>query len=200
MGDFFAIQTQTGWGRVLGTFADWCGAQAGWLTLDAGCGPGLLPAILHRRGCHAFGIDLDSAMLRPERLHTNLAQADVHRPPFPPGTFQLVTLSNVLFLLADPLPALQAMTRLTRPDGQVCLLNPSEKLSLDSATALAEQRGLEGVGRDSLLNWAQRAVTHQRWSEAELAVLFAAAGLTLVETTVKMGPGLARFGRGLRRA
>ncbi len=200
MGDFFAIQTQTGWGRVLQSFADWCGAQAGWSTLDAGCGPGLLPAILHRRGCQAFGIDLDSAMLHPERLHPNLAQADIHRPPFPPGSFHLVTLSNVLFLLADPLPALQALAHLTRPDGQVCLLNPSEKLSLEAASALAEQHSLEGVSRESLINWAQRAETHQRWSEVELAALYASAGLVLVETTLKMGPGLAQFGRGLKKA
>lgn len=200
MGDFVAIQTQTGWGRVLASFADWCGAQTGWSTMDAGCGPGLLPAILHRRGCRAVGIDLDATMLHPTRLHPDLAQADVYRPPFPPGNFHLVTASNLLFLLSDPIPALQALARLTRKEGQVCLLNPSENLSLVSATYLAEERGLVGVARDSLLNWAQRAESHRRWSENELVDLYASAGLTLVETTLKMGPGLAQFGRGIKKA
>lgn len=199
MGDFHAIQTQTGWGRVLGVFADWCAPQSGWLSLDAGCGPGLLPAILHRQGCHAYGIDLDSAVLHSEPLHPDLAQADVLFPPFPASTFHLVTASNMLFLLADHLPALQALARLIRPDGQVCLLNPSEKLSVASATALADQRGLEGLARDSLIDWARRAEANRRWSEAELAALFAAAGLRTVETTLKVGPGLALFGRAVKR-
>jgi SAM-dependent methyltransferase len=198
MGDFLAIQTQTGWGRVLELFADWCAAQPGWLTLDAGCGPGLLPALLRREGCRAYGIDLDPAALRPGRLHPELAQADALLPPFPPETFHLVTASNLLFLLAEPLPVLRSLASLVRPEGQVCLLNPSEKLSVAAASALAEQRGLEGLARDSLLNWAARAETNQRWSQAGLEDLFAEAGLTMLEATLKVGPGLAQFGRGVK--
>ena len=83
-----------------------------------------------------------------------------------------------------------------RLDGQICLLNPSENLSVAMAESLIKERGLQGVARDSLLGWAQRAEAHHRWTEKELNNLFAAAGLSLVDTEVKIGPGLARFARG----
>jgi len=196
--DFLAIQTQTGWGRVLGEFATWCLAQAGWTVLDVGCGPGLLPALFQRQGCRAFGIDLDLSMLDSNRLHPDLAQADASFAPFPSGTLHLVTASNLLFLLPDPLPALKEISRILRVDGQVCLLNPSENLSVATATNLVEQRGLDGLASESLINWAQRAEKNHRWTASELARLYSSAGLMLTETALRVGPGLTRFGRGVK--
>jgi len=194
---FLEIQTQTGWGGVLRGFAEWCQPQAGWLTLDVGCGPGLLPALLADYGCRAFGADLDAAALA-QPLHPTLVQAQVVGLPFPEGVFHLVTASNLLFFLPDPGQAMREMRRLVRADGWVVLLNPSEYMSVAAATALADQRGLAGLDRDSLLGWARLTEAHQRWGEEELAALFAAAGMSLQQTTLKVGPGLARFARGRR--
>ena len=83
---FMEIQTQTGWGHVLQGFAAWCRPQPGWLTLDVGCGPGLLPALLARRGCRAFGVDMDKASLA-QCLYAALAQADAEWLPFPAESF-----------------------------------------------------------------------------------------------------------------
>ena len=192
-----AIQTQTGWGRALQGFADWCRPQAGWLTLDVGCGPGLLPALFAERGCQAFGIDLDKDSLE-QRLYTPLAQAEANRLPFPAGSFHLVTASNLLFFHPQPGMALREMRRLVRLDGWVALLNPSERMSVSVATDFADQRGLAGLDRDSLIGWAARAEAHQRWDEAGLVALFASAGLSLQESALKFGPGLARLVRGRR--
>jgi len=192
---FLEIQTRTGWERALQGFADWCQPQAGWLTLDVGCGPGLLPALFADRGCQAFGVDLDADCLA-HRLHPSLAQAKADQLPFPTGSFHLVTASNLLFFLSDPAPAMREMARLVRADGWMALLNPSERMSVAAATMLADQRGLVGLDRDSLVSWAARAEAHQRWDEAELAGLFAATGLVLHESALKVGPGLARFARG----
>jgi SAM-dependent methyltransferase len=194
---FLEIQTQTGWGRALQSFAGWCQPQKGWLTLDVGCGPGLLPALLASQGCRAFGVDLDAAALR-QPLHFALAQAQANDLPFRDGIFDLVTASNLLFFLPDPGQALCEMGRLARAGGWVALLNPSERMSLAAAGALADQRGLAGLDRDSLLGWARRAEAIRRWDEEETAALFAAAGLSLQETVLKLGPGLARFARGRR--
>ncbi len=142
-----------------------------------------------------MGIDLEWQTLSA-RLHPGLAQAQASRLPFPARCFHLVTASNLLFLLDDPLQSLSEMARLLRQDGQVAVLNPSEQMSIAAATALAEQRGLHGLDRQSLLDWAARAEAHYRWNAADLTTLFARAGLCLVETTLKMGPGLARFARG----
>jgi len=192
---FLAIQTQTGWGRSLQGFADWCRPQAGWLTLDVGCGPGLLPSLLAARGCQAFGVDIDGPSLA-QRLSANLAQAAAERLPFPTGSLHLVTASNLLFFLPEPAAALLEMRRIICHDGWVALLNPSERMSVALATEFADQRGLVGLDRDSLIGWAARAEAHRRWDDADLAALFASAGLVLQESALKFGPGLARFARG----
>lgn len=194
---FLEIQTQTGWGRALQGFAAWCQPEPGWLTLDVGCGPGLLPALLAAHGCQALGVDLDAASLA-HRLHPALAQAQADHLPFPDGFFNLVTASNLLFFLPNPGQTLCEMARLLRADGWVALLNPSERMSIAAATALAQQRGLTGLDRDSLINWAALAEAHRRWGETELSELFAAAGLVVQETALRLGPGLARFVRGTR--
>lgn len=198
--DFFSIQTQTGWRGVLERFVEWCKPQSDWLTLDVGCGPGLLPGLLSQRGCRAFGIDLDYSLLRQHWSGQPLTQADARRLPYAAKTFHLITASNLLFFLPEPIEALREMGRIARPGAQICLLNPSEKLSLASAKMLAEERNLQGVARASLIEWARRAETHRRWSEAELEKLYATAGLELVETALKIGPGLARFARGIKPA
>jgi SAM-dependent methyltransferase len=118
--------------------------------------------------------------------------------PFPAGLFHLVTATNLLFFLPDPEAALREMRRLVRPDGWVALLNPSERMSLSLATGFADQRGLLDLDRTSLLDWATRAEAHCRWDEAALAALFTEAGLSLQESALKFGPGLARLARGRR--
>jgi hypothetical protein len=102
----------------------------------------------------------------------------------------------LLFLLTSPLEALEEMVRLLAPDGQVAVLNPSEQMSVQAVQALVEARGLQGVARDSLLNWAERAEAHARWDEQDLRALFSAAGLQLADTCLRLGPGLARFAKG----
>lgn len=189
------IQTQTAWGRTLAGFAAWCLTPSPGVApraLDVGCGPGLLPALLAERGCRAVGADLDGELLA-HRLHPALACADALRLPFPSGAFDLLTASNVLFLLPDPPAALAEMRRVLRPGGTLALLNPSERMSVAAAAALAAERGLAGLERQSLLGWAARAESHARWDEAETRRLLESAGLTLTASTLKIGPGLARW-------
>jgi len=191
LSSWLEIQTRTGWGQTLRRFAAWCSPQPGWCTLDVGCGPGLLPALFAEQGCRAFGIDL----LLETPLSPHLAQADVYFLPFASGTFHLVTASNLLFLLESPLLALHELRRVLRSAGQLCLLNPSEQMSREAALALVEERGLSGLERESLLEWAQRAEAGPRWDEPALKRLLREAGLQLVETTLRIGPGLARLCR-----
>ena len=194
---FLELQTQTGWGRVLVRFLDWIDPQTDWLTLDMGCGPGLMPALLSQRGCCSFGVDLDLEMFQPAPLHPQVASADIFNLPFPTETFDLITASNLLFLFPDPQMALREMARLLSPKGQIATLNPTEQLTVTAATELADARGLSGLARETLLNWASRTETHFYWTEAETAQLFIAAGLELTETRTAMGPGFARFARAL---
>jgi ubiquinone/menaquinone biosynthesis C-methylase UbiE len=196
--DFLLIQTQTGWGKVLINFAAFCQPQAGWRVLDVGCGPGLLPALFAQHGCHAWGVDIDTQMLAQPRLHPLLTQADAMHLPFAGQFFDLVTASNLLFLLPDSLSALREMARVTRPGGLLAAINPSEHMSLTAATNLAEQRNLSGLARQSLLNYASRAENHPRWTEQQMHDQLRAANVNLLKTSLVMGNGLARFSSGVK--
>jgi SAM-dependent methyltransferase len=192
---FYQIQTQTGWGRTLRTAADWCLPQPGWVTLDLGCGPGFLPALLADQGCRAFGIDIAPAAFKDGRLHPHLARADAGFTPFRSRSFHLLTAVNLLFLLPDPGPVLHEMRRLVHPGGQIVVLNPSERLSLASAEALADRRDLVGAARQTFLNWGRLAEAHHRWTEQDLISIFSSSGFRVVEFKSIIGDGLARLVR-----
>ena len=193
---FVELQTQTGWGRTLQGFAEWCSPEDGWLTLDVGCGPGLLPALFAGLGCKAIGVDLDLSMLRPSALHKLVTVGDVYRLPFPSRSFDLVTASNLLFLLPEPIQALVEMKRILQPGGCLALLNPSEHLNTRAAEAFTRERGMDGLGRDTLINWARRAEEHHRWTENETVELFSSIGLSFNRSVLKVGPGFGRFSLG----
>lgn len=198
--DFLEIQTQTAWGKTLQDFCGWCAPEPGNQVLDVGCGPGLLPALFASRDrVTAFGADSDLHLLIAAPVPVPLAGASVYTLPFPDSAFDMLTATNVLFLLGDPLRALCEMSRLLKPGGQLCLLNPSEALTVESATQLADARGLTGKNRESLLGWAQRAEKHVRWSEAQTRDLNKKAGLTLTETAFRVGPGFGLFSRSVKK-
>jgi ubiquinone/menaquinone biosynthesis C-methylase UbiE len=192
---FHQIQTSTGWKRTLSHFARWCTPQAGWQVLDAGSGPGYLAARLAEAGCQALAVDRNWRAFLPGKLHHAAATADVLRLPFQPALFDLIAASNLLFLLAEPQAALSELRRCLNSNGQLALLNPSEKMSVANATDLAAARGLQGADRASLLNYASRAQDGHRWSAAQLARLLDSTGFRLVETSLHMGPGLICFAR-----
>ena len=195
---FLSLQTETGWGRLLAQFRDWIDPQPDWLALDVGCGPGLMPALLDQRDCRSFGIDINYQMFLPSPLHPQVVTADVLQLPFPDLVFDLITASNLLFLLPDPQAALHAMRGKLRPGGQIAVLNPSEHLTVTNALKLIEARNLSGLARETLLNWAARAEAHFHWTEAESFELFAAVELEWVDTHIIMGPVFARLVRGER--
>lgn len=192
---FLELQTSTGWGQILESFTRWCSPQRGQRALDIGTGPGLLPVLFARQGAATFGADFDFEMFTTP-LHPDLIAADAAHLPFPEDSFQITTASNILYLVPNPVSLLAEIARVTAPNGAVCLLNPSEHMTIDAATALADQRGLDGLARHTLVNFAQRAEEHFRWSEANLLALFTQAGLTLTRTTLRMGDGLIRYGAG----
>lgn len=177
-------------------FAAFCNPQPASAILDVGTGPGLLPSIFAQNGHASFGVDIDLLLLA-SHLSPDLAQADAGKLPFELKTFELITSVNVLFLLGNPIEVLSHWRTLLKPDGKVCLLNPSENLSTEAVNLLADARGLDGTARQSLLNWAHNAETHARWTEAETESLLAAAGFCLTETSLKVGPGFARLSRGV---
>lgn len=192
---FLELQTNTGWSHVLRRFAEWIDPQPGWRTLDVGCGPGLLPLLFAERGCQSTGMDLDPEMFKPVPVYLQVAIADGETPPFRPGQFDLVTLSNILFLHHHPDHLLASIRNILQPDGQIALINPSEKLSVASATQFIESRNLDGLTRDSLINFAQRAERRERWTCPETNSILESNGFSIMDAKLSMGPGFVRFTR-----
>ncbi len=200
--DFLQIQTGTAWGQALKDFASWCAPVPAERMLDLGCGPGLLPAFFSQAGCCAFGLDNDFHLLA-DSPHPQLASVmvgDVYQLPFAPATFDLLTATNLIFLLADPLRALRECQRVLRATGTLALLNPSERLTVAAATSLADGRGLSGKSRESLLGWAARAEKHGGWTEESAQKLLQPAGFRLTQTELRVGPGFARLVRAVKQA
>jgi SAM-dependent methyltransferase len=196
--DYFQeLQTQTGWSRTLYGFALWCSPKAGWLILDVGCGPGLLPAIFSKFRCKAVGVDLDLEMFHPAPLHSIVAIAIVYNLPFKFKSFDLITASNLIFLLSEPAQALHDLKQFLHPGGKLAMLNPSEYLNETAAQAFAYEKGLDGVARDTLINWARRATENHHWTENETCDLYTRAGMKYMGSVLKVGPGFGRFSWGM---
>ncbi len=194
---FAAVQASSGWDRVLASFAEFCRVEQGWRVLDVGCGPGGLARHFHARACRVTGLDRDRQMallaLGSDRGQGSAAQGDARRLPYSEHAFDLVTATNVLFLVDEPQAALAEMVRVAKRGGRVAMINPSERMSHEAAAHLADERGLTGIERRSLLGWARTAEERRRFTEAETRRMCADAGCRILEMTTRMGPGLARM-------
>jgi ubiquinone/menaquinone biosynthesis C-methylase UbiE len=135
-------------------------------------------------------------MFVPAPLHSSLVVADMFDLPLKRHAFDLITCSNVLFLISAPELAMVEMSEGLASGGKLALLNPSEHLDPQSAETFAIARQLDGLARATLINWAKRATQNHRWTEAETEQLFLHAGLTYGGSVLKVGPGFARFSWG----
>ncbi|HEX9091821.1 MAG TPA: hypothetical protein VF831_10045, partial [Anaerolineales bacterium] len=108
----------------------------------------------------------------------------------------LITATNLLFLLPDPLPMLVEMKRLLYPGGKLAMLNPSEYLNVQAAMTFAGEQRLEGLAKSTLINWARRAEENHRWTEVDTRAIYAEAGMKCEACILKVGPGFGRFSWG----
>jgi SAM-dependent methyltransferase len=114
------------WSRpVAERFVDWLAVRPGAGWLDVGCGTGaLLATIQGRADPHRLaGVDPSAGFLATAggRLagRAELAVADAQHLPFGPDEFGATVSGLVLNFVPDPLDAVRAMRRVTRPGGVV---------------------------------------------------------------------------------
>jgi SAM-dependent methyltransferase len=103
-----------------GGSVDWDGLRV----LDAGCGMGRWLHFARARGARIVGLDVSAAVdvaARREGDDALLVQADLRRPPFAEGSFDLVYSLGVVHHLADPASAVRALAALVRPGGMLRL-------------------------------------------------------------------------------
>ena len=100
--------------------------------LDVACGTGILLRHLLERvpSIEAYGVDASADMLAQaqealkDQPHVRLERIEVNGSetaglPYPPQTFDLITCTNALHDIRDPVAFLSAMRRLLAPGGQL---------------------------------------------------------------------------------
>ncbi|MBM3226084.1 MAG: methyltransferase domain-containing protein [Candidatus Tectomicrobia bacterium] len=98
--------------------------------LDLGVGTGFsLP--LYPQHARVVGVDLSSKMLREaqkkvqqKRLrHVTLLEMDASHLAFPDSTFDVVIVAFVISVVPDPLQVLAEIKRVSKPEGQIVIIN-----------------------------------------------------------------------------
>jgi SAM-dependent methyltransferase len=128
--------------------------------LDVGCGPGNFTRAFARRagGGLVVGLDASATMLAQaarEAPRSNLAyvRGDAGDLPFRDGTFAAVCCFAALYLIEEPMRALDEIARVTAPGGRVALLASAVRGPLPAGPAGAVVRRATGIrlfGRDEL--------------------------------------------------
>ncbi|WP_375462934.1 ArsR/SmtB family transcription factor [uncultured Methylobacterium sp.] len=99
--------------------------------VDLGTGTGRMLGLLAPLASRATGLDSSHAMLSVARANlermglsrVDLRQGDIHAPPFPRGSFDLVVVHQVLHYLDDPARALREAARLVAPGGRMLVVD-----------------------------------------------------------------------------
>lgn len=152
---------------------------AGDRLLDLGCGTGLLLQLAAARGAAVSGVDVSATMLgvAGDRLpDADLRIADLQHPPFPDGSFDVVTAVNAFQFAVDPPAAIRAAARLLRPGGRLVIGSFAEPERAESTVVHLAMAALSPA----------RAGDHAPYALSEPDVLAAALA----------GAGLRRRGTG----
>jgi len=111
------------------------GLAPGMKALDAGCGPGVITAVMAEvvgRQGSVLAVDAHPQRLEEARAHCALlpqcsfGQADVRKLDLPGDTFDYVWSQFVLEYLKEPEAALAELIRVTRPGGRVVISEVDE--------------------------------------------------------------------------
>jgi ubiquinone/menaquinone biosynthesis C-methylase UbiE len=127
-------------------------------------------------------------------------QGSVLALPFAAGEFDLVTATNVIFLLPDPVAGLREMARVCKVGGRVAMLNPAPRLTEAAAKAYAADAGLNEFDAFSLTHWGRIAESQPRFTRADLKTMLPAAGLKPEKVEAAVGRGLALFVRAVKKS
>jgi SAM-dependent methyltransferase len=200
-----ALQQSQGWLNILASFARFVQPAVGSRLLDIGTGGGALVNHFYEAyGAWAVGLDanphlIDYILRQNPTSHVSYVIGGVYDLPFAENTWDIITATNVIYLLDDPVRALSEIRRVLRPEGRFVMLNPTPAMTRVAMTALADERGLQGADRAQVLHWADVAEARGGWSVADVENLFTQANLKLISTQLRIGSGFALYAMAKRR-
>lgn len=185
--------------KVAGRVVELAAPKRGELVLDVGTGTGLVargvaPKV-GKKGS-VIGIDVSPAMLTiAHSLSAGIGNISYLLEPaealvFKDGSFDLVTLSEVLTYLLDPEAALREIRRVLRPKGRLVLSLHRRSLGTEAQDTFFEV--LNRFATAHFLSVPRLPAERAEWGEPEvLPALLAAAGLELREATQLVTGGRA---------
>lgn len=121
------------------------GVRSGTRYLDVGCGAGMAAQIAAARGAAVSGIDAADALLEIARRRTpksDFRRADLEELPFDDDSFDVVTGFNAFQYAGNPVVALRAARRVTRPGGAVAVVTWGDPDRMEAASLVAALRPL----------------------------------------------------------
>jgi ubiquinone/menaquinone biosynthesis C-methylase UbiE len=130
--------------------------------LDVGTGTGRMLQLIADRAARSVGLDTSHSMLSVARANLErlgiqgweLRQGDVHSPPLPRGSFDLVVVHQVLHYLDDPARALTETAQLVAPGGRLLVVDLAPHHH-EFLRAAAHRR--LGFAHDQLRDWFDQA-------------------------------------------
>jgi flavin reductase (DIM6/NTAB) family NADH-FMN oxidoreductase RutF/ubiquinone/menaquinone biosynthesis C-methylase UbiE len=199
MVDFFdRLESEGAYAALLVALADLGAPARDARCLDIGCGAGRLARELGSRAREVIGVDVSARMLERAEARARAAllsnvsfqEARAEALPFEGGAFDLVTASNLLTTLTEPIVALKEAARVLRPGGRLALLEPTPDMTHAGITALLKNHGHGPFMARALLSWAGAVESHRSYDEAKMEAELRSAGFTPV-TSARHLDGLA---------
>ena len=156
--------------------------------LDVGCATGSFLSLAQAKGWECRGVEVSAFAAAQARKRTGceIFCGKLEHAPFASGTFDAITMWDLLEHLPDPLQGLEKARRLLKPSG-VLLVNTPNENSLLRQVARFLYRGSGGRITAPVNRLYHRYHLHYFAAET-LRVLFRRAGFELVEMNLKPIP------------
>lgn len=181
-------QTQT-WRGLLQQFVLFSAPTGSELVLDVGVQTGRLSLLLAARAKEVQGLAVSAEAAALADKHTKVARVEnvsFEVTPFDElsygdGSFDLVCVFSSLFWQADPAAVMRELGRVTRVGGRIVVANPSPEMTAKTLEQYIKKSLPARIVAEGLQAMADEAARHKRFSEDDLADLFALAGIEEIE-------------------
>lgn len=169
--------------------------------IDVGCATGRFLHKLADQLERGVGIDLSPEMIKEanslateHKLADRLKfyEGDAYHLPVERESFDAAISTCVLFLLPEPGKGIAEISRVLKADGCLLMLNPSPKMSPESALAYAKENRIPEEEWEYLLKWSNVSTRRHRYSNQEVEQILTEYGFKEVRITEVLA-GLAHI-------